>query len=226
MRKTFLILFLCVACIKVSAQEFFVGADVVSNYMWRGLKNGNAAIQPEIGFTIGGFSISAWGSTELREENNEVDFILTYEFKNFTFSLMDIYTQNDDEESNFFNYSSRTTGHIIDLGAQYTLSEKFPLSVGWYTLIAGNDYKENDKRAWSTYIQLLYPFDIGQINLELEAGLTPWEGMYSDRLNVTNLALKATKEFHVSDSFTLPVFAQVGTNPYEKNVYFVFGLTF
>ena len=39
------------------------------------------------------------------------------------------------------------------------ISEKFPLSVSWYTTFAGNDYRENRKRAVSythlTLIQVL-----------------------------------------------------------------------
>ena len=226
MKKTVLVIgaLLCL-CLPIHAQDFFVGADFVSSYIWRGMKNGNAAIQPTIGLEAGGFSFSAWGSTELKDENNELDFTLTYEYKNLMFHLNDIYTQNDDEKSNYFSYSPRTTGHILDAGLIYTLSEKLPLSLGWYTLIAGNDYKENDKRAYSSYIELKYPFTFKEIDFEIEAGITPWEGMYADKLNVTNIALKAGKEIRVTDSFSFPIFGQVGVNPYEKKAFFVFGIS-
>lgn len=212
-------------CISANGQDVFAGADFVSNYMWRGMKNGNAAVQPTIGFEAGGFSVSAWGSTEFKDENNELDLTLTYEFRNFMLHLNDIYTQNDDEKSNYFSYSPRTTGHILDAGLIYTVSEKLPLSLGWYTLIAGNDYKENDKRAWSSYIELKYPFSFKNIDFEVEAGITPWEGLYSNKLNVTNIALKASKEIRVTDSFSFPIFGQVGVNPYEQKAFFVFGIS-
>lgn len=226
MKKALFIIWasLCL-CSSVKAQEFFVGADFVSNYIWRGMKNGNAAIQPTIGFEAGGFSISAWGSTEFKDENNELDLTLTYEYKNLMLHLNDIYTQNDDEKSNYFSYSPRTTGHILDAGLIYTISEKLPLSLGWYTLVAGNDYKENDKRAWSSYIEVKFPFSVKGVDFEVEAGATPWEGLYADKFNVTNIALKASKEIRVSNSFSFPIFGQVGVNPYEKNTFFVFGIS-
>ena len=225
MKRIILPLFFTFFLTNVFAQEFYVNADFVSNYIWRGLKNGNAAVQPAIGYTIGGFTIEAWGSTEFRKSNNEIDFLLSYEYNNFVISLTDIYTQNDDIKSDFFNYSSRTTGHILDLGLQYTVSEKLPLSIGWYTLIAGNDYKENDKRAWSSYVELKYLFTIKDIDLEIEAGLSPWEGMYATKFDVTNIALKATKEFRVTDTFHLPLFGKIGTNPHEKKLFFVVGFS-
>lgn len=226
MKKVLIIIIVSTfAGMPLKAQEFFVGADFVTNYMWRGMKNGNAAAQPSMGFEAAGFSISAWGSTEFKDENNELDLTLTYEYKNLMLHFNNIYTQNDDEESNYFNYSPRTTGHIFDAGLIYTLSDKLPLSIGWYTLVAGNDYKENDKRAWSSYIELKYPFTAKGIDFEAEVGITPWEGMYSDKLNVTNITLKASKEIRVTDTFSFPIFGQLGVNPYEKKTFFVFGIT-
>lgn len=38
------------------AQEFTVQGDLVSSYVWRGMYQTGASIQPTLGFTIGGFS--------------------------------------------------------------------------------------------------------------------------------------------------------------------------
>ncbi len=35
------------------------------------------------------------------------------------------------------------------------------MSVSWYTTFAGNDYRENGKRAWSSYCELSYPANYG-----------------------------------------------------------------
>ena len=81
------------------------------------------------------------------------------------------------------------------------LCEKFPLSVSWYTTFAGNDYRENGKRAWSSYCELSYPFHIKGVDFALEAGFTPWEGMYSDKFNVVNAGLSASKELKITSTF-------------------------
>lgn len=46
------------------AQEFKIQGDLVSSYVWRGFYQTGASFQPTLGFGIGGFSITAWGSTD------------------------------------------------------------------------------------------------------------------------------------------------------------------
>lgn len=226
MKKTvFILLSVLTSTLSASAQDFFVEADFVSSYMFRGSKSGNASVQPTIGMKTGGLTISAWGSTEFKDDNNEIDLTFTYEYKNLMLFFNNVYCENSDEKENYFNYASHTTGHTFDAGLIYTISEKLPLSIGWYTLVAGNDYKENNKRAWSTYIELKYPFSAKGINFEAEAGITPWDGTYADKLNVCNIALKAAKEIRITDSFAFPLFGKLGVNPYEKKAYFVVGLS-
>lgn len=224
-KKVLTIGILFMLSLSTHAQQFFIEADFVSKYMWRGLKCGNAAVQPTIGMELGGLTLSAWGSTQFKDKNNEVNFTLTYEFENLMLFFNNMYAQNDDEESKFFNYSPRTTGHTFDLGMIYTVSETLPLSVGWYTIVAGNDYKGNDKRAWSTYIELKYPFSAGGVDFEFETGVTPWKGMYGDKFDVTNIALKGTKEIQLTKRIAPAIFAQMGVNPNDKDVYFVVGVT-
>ena len=125
----------------------------------------------------------------------------------------------------YFNYSSHSTGHTFEVGAGYIFSEKFPLSVSWYTTFAGNDYRENDKRAWSSYCELSYPFSVKDVDMSIEAGFTPWEGFYSNKFNVVNIGLSATKELKITSGFSLPIFGKLIANPYEEQVYFVFGLS-
>lgn len=224
-KRTLAISILCMLSLSTHAQHFFIEADFVSKYMWRGLKCGNAAVQPTIGMEWGGLTLSAWGSTQFKDKNNEVNFTLTYEYEHLMLFFNNMYAQNDDEESKFFNYSPRTTGHTFDLGLIYTVSEIMPLSLAWYTIVAGNDYKENDKRAWSTYIEFNYPFRAAGVDFELETGITPWKGVYGDKFDVTNIALKGTKEIPLTKKIAPSVFAQMGANPNDKDVYFVVGVT-
>ena len=207
------------------AQEVFVNADFVSSYIWRGIDSGNASVQPSLGLNWKGLTVYAWGSTEFREKNNEIDLSLEYEYKNLTLYFNNYFTQTEDEPFKYFNYSSHSTGHTFEAGAGYMLCEKFPLSVSWYTTFAGNDYRENGKRAWSSYCELSYPFHIKGVDFALEAGFTPWEGMYSDKFNVVNAGLSASKELKITSTFSLPVFGKLIANPYEEQLYFVVGFS-
>lgn len=225
MKKRILLIALLFCSVLAQAQDVFVTADFVSSYIWRGMDSGNASVQPSLGVNWKGLTAYVWGSTEFRHKNNEIDLSLEYEYRNLTLYANNYFTQTEEEPFKYFNYSSHSTGHTFEVGTGYMISEKFPLSVSWYTTFAGNDYRENGKRAWSSYCELSYPFSIKKVDLALEAGFTPWDGMYSDKFNVVNIGLSATKELKITSTFSLPIFGKVIANPYEEQVYFVVGLT-
>ena len=225
MKKQTIILLLLLCPILTMAQEVFINADIVSSYIWRGMKCGNAAIQPTLGISMGGFTLSTWGSTEFRDENNEIDLNLEYEYKGLKLNVTNYFVQTEDEPFKYFNYNAHNTGHTFEAGAGYTFGEKFPLFIGWYTVFAGNDYRENGKRAWSSYCELSYPFSCKGVDLAIEAAFTPWEGEYSDKFNVVNIGLSAQKAIKITDKFSLPVFGKLIANPYEEQLYFVFGVS-
>ena len=49
---------------KVQAQEFTIQGDLVSSYVWRGFYQTGVSFQPTLGFGVGDFSLTAWGSTD------------------------------------------------------------------------------------------------------------------------------------------------------------------
>ncbi len=225
MKKTITLIVILFCAISAQAQDVFINADFVSSYIWRGIDSGNASVQPSLGVNWKGLTAYAWGSTEFRNKNNEIDLSLEYECKNLTLYANNYFTQTEEEPFKYFNYNSHSTGHTFEIGAGYMLSEKFPLSISWYTVFAGNDYRENEKRAWSSYCEVSYPFSIKDVSMSIEAGFTPWDGMYSNKLNVVNVGLSATKELKITSTFSLPIFGKLITNPYEEQVYFVFGIS-
>ncbi|KAA6309264.1 hypothetical protein EZS27_039207, partial [termite gut metagenome] len=119
---------------------------------------------------------------------------------------------------------AHSTAHVYEA----TLGYDFGLfSLSWNTNFAGADYaKANGKRAYSSYAEAVVPFKLGGYDFAAEVGLTPWEGAYSNELNVTNIGLKAAKNIVVTESFTIPAFAKVVLNPNSEQAYFVFGITF
>ncbi len=224
-KQSILFLLLFLFPFRIQAQEVFINADFVSSYLWRGMKCGNASVQPTLGVAMGGFTLSAWGSTEFCNENNEIDLSLEFRFKRLTLNVTNYFEQSEEEPFDYFNYAAHSTGHTFEVGAGYTISEKFPLTAFWYTVFAGNDYRENGKRAWSSYCEFSYPFRLKEFDLSIEAGFTPWEGEYADKFNVNNIALGISREIQVNSRFSFPVFGKLGFNPYESTAYFVFGLT-
>lgn len=220
--------------LSVNAQEekgiqFNVSGDFVSSYVWRGMYQTNAAVQPTLGLGIKGFSLTAWGSTDFTGTSKEVDLTVAYSFNNFTVSIADMWWGGQGELK-YFKYRNKETAHHFEAGLAYTLPcEKFPLSIAWYTMFAGDDKKiDSDSQNYSSYAELNYPFAIKGIDLDATFGFTPYAAEYqysTTGFAVTNIALKATKEIQITKSFSLPLFTQLVFNPALEDAHLVVGFT-
>lgn len=252
LKKAALLMVAGVMVLSVNAQEkegvtFHVSGDLVSSYIWRGQYQTGASLQPSLGFSVGGFSLTAWGSTDFTglgsgsvedltiqlNRHKEVDLTAAYTIKNFTLSVADLWWGGQGAGERYFMFSSHRTQHIFEAGLAYALPcEKFPLSVVWNTMFAGGDHNIKDngesKQAYSTYIEFGYPFRVKSIDLTANLGVSPWESQmqYGNKnFAVTNLALKACKEIQITERFSLPIFTQVVWNPNKEDVHLVLGIT-
>ena len=226
--------------LNLSAQEkkgvqFNVSGDFVSSYVWRGMYQGaQACVQPTLGLRTGGFSLTAWGSTSLADVVNghkELDLTAAYSFGNFTVQVADLWWGGQGN-NRYFHYENNETDHHFEAGLLYVLPvEKFPLSIAWYTVFAGDDENAEGKQQYSSYAEFNYPFSVKGVDLNATLGLVPYRSMSTGMgymtpgFAVTNVALKATKEVKLSQSFSLPIFAQVICNPRTEDAHLVFGFT-
>ena len=51
-------------CAQERGVKFSGGTDVVSGYIWRGVWEAGASLQPTLTMTVGNFSATAWGSVD------------------------------------------------------------------------------------------------------------------------------------------------------------------
>ncbi len=60
----------------------YASVDVMSNYVWRGIKSTpNMAVQPSVGISYGSFSTNLWANYDAKnEEQSETDLTLDYGF--------------------------------------------------------------------------------------------------------------------------------------------------
>ncbi|GHV58899.1 hypothetical protein FACS1894182_12140 [Bacteroidia bacterium] len=223
MKKIVLTMCVLLCTMGMTAQEFSVGADVVSSYVWRGAyQGGGAGIQPSVSFSNGGFSLGTWGSSNFSGGNKEVDFSIGYQIAGFSLTVTDYWWEGEGA-LNYFNYGDT---HHFEAGLAYTLPGSFPFNLSWNTMFAGSDPNSESKRAYSTYITASYPFTVKEVNLEAAIGITPWDGMFADKFTVPSVSLKAAKEVKITDSFSLPLFGQIIVNPDREDIFFVFGISF
>lgn len=216
--------------------ETEIGADLVSNYIWRGQDLGGAAIQPSIGVSYKGLSLTAWGSYGLLDKDGtkEIDLTLAYTTGGLTVGLTDYYCMMGGVATcpgKYFHYDSHDTDHVFEVNLGYDFG---CFSVNWFTNVAGLDaYDVDGKRVYTSYFELAAPFKLGGLDWEAQLGAIPYSagtGYYDDvhaqDFAVTNITLKTSKEIDITPTFKLPLFGALTANPSTQSLYFTAGVTF
>ena len=217
MKTLFITSLLLIGALTVGAQdniETSLGTDLVSQYVWRGQDLGGVSVQPSLGVSYKGLSLSAWGSVGLANptDTRELDFTLTYEAAGFNIGVTDYWFPD-------------ITSNVYEANVGYDFGFA---SLQWYTNFAGDDSLNDDGRlAYSSYLEINVPFSLGGIDWEATAGAVPFATDFYgvSQFAVINLAMTASKDIQVTDAFSIPIFAQLAANPYTKNAYLVFGIT-
>lgn len=208
--------------------EATVSADVVNQYIWRGQELGNSAFQPTLGVAYKGLSLSAWGSTGITEaaDTKEFDLTLSYTIGGFNIGVTDYwFNAGLDPQNRYFKYDAHSTNHVFEANIGYDFGVA---SVQWYTNFAGNDGANKDgDRAYSSYFEISAPFKLASLDWTATAGAVPYATDFygTNGFAVVNLALRATKGIKVTDSFSIPVFAEVMGNPCSQKAFLSFGFT-
>lgn len=247
--KRLLSYLLAILPMMVSAQDKptpYLDALLVSHYMWRGQDMGNVCFQPEVGISWKGLDLCVEGSMGFtQDEYEEVDIHLTYNYKGFNIGVSDMWVE-DASDTRYFYYKSRETGHQFEGKIGYECKYG---SLTWHTIFAGNDFKINGNRAYSSWIELSVPFKFYDLDWDFRAGICPYESsggivfyeeveddnyedismhpvyLYADGFAVNMLSLRATKNFPLGKGFKLPVFIELHTNPVTQNARILMGVS-
>jgi hypothetical protein len=211
-----------------------VTADLVSSYVWRGVKSTNTPnFQPTLALVNGGFELGVWGSSDFSGNYKEADIYATYTIGSFKLGLTDY---NWNFKNRYFDYKNKETDHILEGSVSWAGTTDLPLSISLNTMFFGADKKfdksigaqDPSKQAYSTYLEFAYTFP----KFTAFVGMTPSDGYYGDSygkatgFGIVNVGVSASKDLKITDSFTLPVKATFGVNPQQEDVYLVFGFTF
>ena len=208
--------------------EATVKGDFVNEYIWRGQKLGDVAVQPTLGVGYKGLSLTAWGSYGLsnKDDVKEMDLTLGYAVGGLNIGITDYwFSEGLDPDGRYFKYDAHGTNHLFEANIGYDFGFA---SLQWYTNFAGNDgLNKSGKRAYSSYVEASVPFGLASIDWTATAGAVPYAStLYGTTgFAVTNLSLRATKDIRVTNSFRIPIFAQLTGNPCAQKAYLVFGFT-
>lgn len=208
--------------------ETTIAADVVNQYIWRGLDAGNVSLQPTLGVAWKRLSLTAWGNVGLSESSDtkEFDLTLSYTTGGLNVGITDYwFSTGQDPDKRYFKYDAHGTNHVFEANVGYDFGV---VKVQWYTNFAGNDGVNKDgKRAYSSYFEVTAPFRLATCEWTATLGAVPYAttSYGTTGFAVTNIGLKATKDIRITDSFSVPIFAGVTGNPCAQKAYLVFGFT-
>ncbi len=219
---------LCTNLYAVAESDFegTVETEVVSQYIWRGQDLGSGALQPTLGVSWKGLSLSAWGSVGFidKDDTKELDFTLSYENSGFNVGVTDYwFTDGPAPSGKYFKYSPHSTNHVFEGNVGYSFDF---LSIQWYTNFAGNDgMNKHGKRAYSSYFELSAPFKFVKCDWTATVGAVPYATDFygTNGFAITNVGLKASKDFNIKDKLSIPIFAGLTANPRTEKLYFTFG---
>lgn len=208
--------------------ETTITADFVNEYVWRGMKLGDMAVQPTLGIAYKGLSLTAWGSYGLsnKDDVKEFDLTLGYTIGRLNIGITDYwFSEGLDHDGRYFKYNAHSTNHLFEATVGYDFG---PAVLQWYTNFAGNDgLNKSGKRAYSSYLEANVPFRLATVDWTATAGAVPFAttSYGTTGFAVTNLTLQATKEIRVTDTFFIPIFGQLTANPCSQKAYLVLGFT-
>lgn len=226
--KKILFIFLCVAGMATAeAQDKLqasLGVDLVSQYIWRGQDLGDASLQPSLGIGWQGLSLSAWGSVGITDpqDTKELDLTLGYTYEGFNVGVTDYWFSN----GSYFKYKAHQTTHVWEANLGYDFGF---LNVQWYTNFAGDDGVNKDgKRAYSSYLELSAPFRLATLDWTATLGAVPYATTLYDANGfcITNVSLRATKDFVIKERYHLPLFVGLTASPRSEKLYLLLGASF
>ena len=213
--------------------------DVVYPYLWRGVRyyGDDLAIQPYVNYSITDkLSVGVWATTNITSKADsyfEFDWSISYQISPVIgITLADYYwpatKKNPDwERSSYFDYSDGSA-KTLDLSLLFDFSEKgVPIDFTWSTFIGGGDYKGDDgnrSRAYSSYAEVGYTHSFEKFGVDVRpfvgAAVLNEGGYYGTDANgnagftFTNVGVNISKEFKITEKYSLPVFVRYSNNDY------------
>ncbi|MFI3263304.1 MAG: hypothetical protein R3Y26_10425 [Rikenellaceae bacterium] len=219
----------------VSFAQLHMSANIQTNHLWRGGEVADGIVVTyDLDYVPFGenFSVGFWGGTNVLGAYKEFNFVAKYNKGGFSAALADTYNFSDYATYNndkFFDYKSSTTGRFLDAKLAYRFGEKFPLRIGWSTIVFGRDRNaDNTKNKFSTYCSLEYPvYNKEMWRVDTKVGgafaLNNSKGekanFYGEKADLVNVSLIVTRNIDIK-GYRVPVSATAMFNPDSNKAYF------
>lgn len=193
---------------------FNVGADIYTNYVWRGSKYGTGpSLQPVVQFESGGLAIGVWGSFDATGYT-EADPYISYSFPfGLSLGITDYYYPGLE----LFDFSKATGSHALEINSGFGAGG-FSFSANYIINEAGGAASSGG----DIYFQAGYDFEF----VSLFAGGGDGWHTSDGEFNICNIGIGTSKIIRVTDKFSVPVNGQIIVNPDRQQLYVVAGFSF
>ncbi|MFW5850738.1 MAG: hypothetical protein ACOCWB_00780 [Bacteroidota bacterium] len=206
---------------KKQSESFDMGMDIMSSYVWRGLKAGTgAAIQPYVEYTSNNFTLGAWNNTSTgSDEAFEINLYTSYAFPfGVTVGLTDYFGQG-----NVFGHSFDNLGeiHALEPFIEY---EYYDLKFFGGLMFFQNELGESTQ---DFYGEVSYAFDLFDFAIGAGDGqyVTSPEWGTVGEFAICNITLSKEKTIKVTDSFSIPMKGAITLNPHNERFYAYVGIS-
>lgn len=230
-----------------------ITVSVKNQHYWRGSPIGfSPLISSQASLKTGGFEVGTWNGFGFDGVFKDVDTYISYTAAGLTIALWDVYNFTDPKSgkadpatfpTDYFDYSSATTRHFIDLSLAYTFHE-IPLKLFWATIVHGRDRgldstrdfkgvngeqlyngtRSGDNR-YSSYFNAAYTFKTKKADLTLYASTgfalkdvdgTSFYGPKS--FGITEIGATIDRNFKITDHYSVGVTAGIVGSPVNKTM--------
>lgn len=200
--------------------------DFRSTHIWRGTASVySPTIEPSFEINRGNYTSGIWIARSLDGNYTEMDLYITFENRNFSFTIYDYYCPSSIQASNeITNFETTTTDHLIELDLAFKGTSQFPIKILIATMIYGNDLdSETNRNNYSTYLQFAYSTQIDKNNLDLFLGLNTFKSCYGDTFGIVNAGITVSQNLNIFKTREIPIQASLVTNPYANSLLINFG---
>ena len=204
-----------------SSSNLYLGFDLQTKYVWRGMeimtKDSSPVIFPTISYSNSHIYAYIMGGYALNGLHSEVDCGISYTYKSLTIGINDYYYPSIESPTDqLFNLRNASTGHWLE-GVITIMPEKIP----WYLTISnffyGADKNLEGRQAYSTYAEVGYFYNFSanrRLSLTMGASLNNscYNG-YKHGGGICNIEFKYTRILQLSKDLTFPLSVAYILNP-------------
>ena len=211
------------------------GLKLETMHLWRGFRvtdATNSVVTLNYKSKNGKLAAGFYGGYSFDGFYTEFDTYISYSTNGFTVAVWDINnftnyeTDYYDTNSDFFDYSRRSSRFVEATLAYQFQNSNFPLSISWTTILIGRDYfvnnNGNDEGRFSTYVEVGLPIykdsagGVLAIGIAGAFALNNFSGedshFYGSKPNIVNTYLTYSKTISLLE-YEIPISAKAMYNP-------------